>query len=462
MSLSQRHIELLENRGINPEIAERLGWHSSSDNPIYLAIPYFQGGNPVGTKYRTLEGEKRFHQDKGSAQIFYNWDALRDDSTESLVIVEGEMDCVVALQCGFLAVSVPNGAPATEVKDGDTKYAYLADLPPGREVILAVDGDGPGANLLHDLSIRIGQHRCKWVKYPEGCKDLNDVFMAQGSAGVVECLQKAKWTRIDGIYRMSELPEQPEMEAHPCPVEGLGKLYSLRQGDLTVFTGIPGHGKTTLLNHIVGSMVMRYRWDVAVASFEQNTKNDHRRALRSFYHSKMVMHMSEEEKDQADGWVEKYFTFIKPSLDDEANLKWVLDKVEAAILRHGCKLVVIDPWNEMDHDRPPGMSMTEYSGFAIKQFKRLAQKYLVHIIVVAHPAKMQRLKDGTYPMPSLYDISDSAHWYNKPDLGIVIHRQEDGCMLFNVQKCRYIGTIGTIGEVKLRYDRDKNQLRSVL
>lgn len=458
MAISEKHQQLLEKRGITGETADRLGWQSSNDN---LAIPYFQAGEVVGTKYRTLEGEKKFFQEKGSAQIFYNWDALKNSGSEPIIITEGEMDCAIALQCGYLAVSVPNGAPMTQVSDGETKYAYLSDLPPEREIILAVDTDSAGANLLHDLSMRIGQNRCKWVIYPKGCKDLNETFVAYGLRGVVEVMNRAKWTKIDGIYRMSELPESPEMEAFPCPVDGLGRLFSIRAGDLTVVTGIPAHGKTTIINHISGGMALRYRMDIAIASFEQNTKNDHRRALRSFYHSKKVMNMDEPEKEEADKWIEQRFTFIKPNLDDEANLKWVLDKVEASILRNGCKLVVIDPWNEMDHDRPNGMTMTEYSGFAIKQFKRLAQKYLVHIIVVAHPAKMQRLKDGTYPMPSLYDISDSAHWYNKPDVGIVVHRHEDGNMIFSVQKCRYIGTIGMIGDAKLRFDRDKNTITEV-
>lgn len=456
--LTVKHMQLLEERGIAVETASKLGWRSSNDN---LVIPYYQGGAEVGAKFRTLSGEKKFYQEKGSAQIFYNWEAVRDTSKERLIITEGEMDCAIAIQCGLLAVSVPNGAPMTQVENGDTKYAYLADLPDGKDIILAVDGDSAGANLLHDLSIRIGQHRCKWVKYPEGCKDLNDVFLRGGAKMVVDVVESARWTKIDGIYRMEELPDQPDMEAFPCPVDGLGELFALRQGDLTVITGIPGHGKTTLMNHVLGGMALRHKWDIAIASFEQNPKVDHRRALRSFFHSKMVKDMSYEEKKSADEWIENKFVFIRPSLDDEATLKWVIDKAEASIKRYGCKMIVIDPWNEMDHDRPNGMSLTEYSGFAIKQFKRLAAKYLVHIVIVAHPAKMHRLKDGTYPVPSLYDISDSAHFINKPDVGIVIHRNEDGTMLFSVQKCRYIGVIGNIGEANLRFNREKNSLTSV-
>lgn len=457
--LSQRHMELLEKRGISSETADRLGWKSIN---AMLAIPYNQAGKEVGIKYRTLEGDKKFFQEKGSEQIFYNWDALRENTQEKIIICEGEMDCAIALQCGFLAVSVPNGAPSKPVDVGDLKYAYLVDLPKDREIIIASDNDNAGAHLLHDLSIRIGQHRCKWLRYPQGCKDLNDVFMLGGSKLVVDTINKALWCKIDGVYSMSEFPELPEMEAFPCPISSTEGLFSLRGGDLSVFTGIPGYGKTTLINHICGGMALKHNWNIGIASFEQSPQIDHKRALRTYYHSKLVRDMSDRERAEADDWIERKFVFISPSLEDETNLAWVIKKIEAIILRNNCQLIVIDPWNEMDHDYPPGMTLTQYTGFAIKQFKKLARRYLVHIIIVAHPAKMQRAKNTSeYPIPSLYDISDSAHFINKPDVGIVIHRNEDGSMLFRVLKCRYIGIIGNLGETKLLFSRDNNTLTPI-
>lgn len=453
--LTQKHLTQLLNRGITEEIAVRLGLTSSNDN---VAIPYFRAGAQVGCKYRTLEGEKKFYQDEGSAQIFYNWDALRETSEEPIIITEGEMDCMIALQCGYLAVSVPNGAPAKPVENGDKKYDYLKDLPDGRLIILAVDDDEQGRNLLHDLSIRIGQQRCKWLKYPKGCKDLNDAFKMYGQRGVTESINRAQWCKIDGIYTMSELPPAPNEEAFPCPIQGTGEYYKMRGGDLCVITGVPGYGKSTIVLEIAAACTVRneQKWNVAIASFEMNPQIDLRRALRTYYNSTLEKHQGEEEKEVADKWIDEKFTFIMPSIDDDATLKWVLDKAEATIIRNHCKLIIIDPWNELDHDRPNGMSLTEYTGFAIKQFKKLARKYLVHVIVVAHPAKMLRLKDGSYPIPSLYDISDSAHWYNKPDIGIVIHKNEDKSTLFRVQKCRYINTIGKPGDVTLNYIFERN------
>ena len=53
--------------------------------------------------------------------------------------------------------------------------------------------------------------------------------------------------------------------------------------------------------------------------------------------------------------------------------------------------------------------------------KRFAHVNDVHVWFVAHPAKMPR--DGnSLPAPTLYDISGSANWANKADLGVVVHR----------------------------------------
>lgn len=458
--LKAKHTEALENRGINVEIASGLGWTSSSKGD-WLEIPYKRKGHVVGTKYRTLTGDKKFMQNPGSEQCFWNVDILGEIGTAALVICEGEMDAMIALQCGYMAVSVPNGAPANIVEGDGKKYDYLKDIPDTvKEIILAVDGDAAGTNLLHDLSLRLNPARCKWVKYPKGCKDLNDAFLAGGDKGqkwVDETLKRAQWCKVEGLYRMSDIPPSPHAEPIACPVDGMGYYYKLRLGDFTVVSGVPGMGKTIFTNEIACGMARHNGWHVAVASFEQDPKQDHLRALRTYHSGKMVKDMTQDEIDAADAWIDESFTFVIPHVDDEVDLKWMLSKMEAAIIRQNAKLIIVDPWNEMDHNHPDGMTITQYTGFAIKQFKKLARKYMVHVIVVAHPAKMQRDKNGKYPIPSLYDIADSSHWANKPDIGIIVHRDKKSHTIVKVAKIRYWGVIGHTGEVNLEYNPSQSR-----
>jgi twinkle protein len=201
------------------------------------------------------------------------------------------------------------------------------------------------------------------------------------------------------------------------------------------------------------------RLDTGFASFEQRPQDDHRRALRSFHGRQAEAAMTMQQLAAADDWIDQRFSFLVANDEEDVDLAWVLERAAAAVRRFAVDVLVIDPWNEMDHLRPAGMSLTEYTGYAIKQFKKFARRHRVHLIVVAHPAKLQRIQgSGKYPVPTLYDIADSAHWANKPDIGLVVHRESlgpEGTTMIKVPKVRYCGEIGMPGEVTgLRRNRE--------
>ena len=101
----------------------------------------------MNAKYRTL-GEKRFWQRKDARKTFFNADILDDPALErgdhALVITEGELDALAAIQSGFpFTVSVPDGAPPARDEEGnlvavpesaddvepehDEKYRYVSN-----------------------------------------------------------------------------------------------------------------------------------------------------------------------------------------------------------------------------------------------------------------------------------------------------------------------------------------------
>ncbi len=92
------------------------------------------------------------------------------------------------------------------------------------------------------------------------------------------------------------------------------------------------------------------------------------------------------------------------------------------LCRYGIRGLVIDPYNELDHQRPVHMNETEYVSQMLTKIKRFAQHNDVHVWFVAHPRQLQGWKGEP---PNLYDISGSAHFINKADNGIVIHRNRD-------------------------------------
>lgn len=467
--LNQRHIEILESRGLDAENLVRHGVASCPERgPDWVQIPYVEGGNSVNTKFRTISGDKAFSQIPNAVKCFWNTDCLLDETldTQPLIICEGELDALSAIQAGFSrTVSVPDGAPVQEIGNAETvKYTFL-DRAPRLEtitqIILATDSDGPGANLMNDLSHRLGRERCKWLKYPKGCKDLNDALRLYGNRGVVETINRAQWCRVPGISRMSELPPLKEQPIYEVGIPGLETHYRIRPGDLTVILGTPGHGKTALINAITGHMALKHGWVIGSASFEQRAQIDYRRNLRTFHSGRKVVDMTQPEIASADQWIDDHFALLVPDVEDEVNLEWMLERCRAAIVQYGAKLIAIDPINEMDHTRPSDMNESDYYGFLLKSFKRLAFRFQVHVILAVHPAKMARNKEGKYPIPSMYDAHGSAHFYNKPDCGIIVHRPDQEKTLIRVAKVKYHDVIGTPDDVEVKFDINSGRYQSL-
>jgi twinkle protein len=135
--------------------------------------------------------------------------------------------------------------------------------------------------------------------------------------------------------------------------------------------------------------------------------------------------MSEDELRRALDWAADRFFLIRA--DDEApTIDWILAAAKGAVLRCGIRGLVIDPYNEIEHKKADGQNETEYVSQILNKVKRFAQAHGVHVWFVAHPAKLYRDKaGGELPVPTLYDISGSANWVNKADVGIVVHRDSD-------------------------------------
>lgn len=469
MPMTNRASNWLTARALDVEVADNLGLYSGKRGAgEAMVIPTFRGDAVINLKFRLFDGgtkdpEQRWANEGETA--FWNENVLLDASldTQPLIITEGHWDAMAAIQCGFLrAVSVPNGAPEKRAADKElpeSRYEFVRALVPVLSaerfpvIILATDSDPAGQQLLHDLSVILGRFRCKFLSYGEGAKDLNDVLVRDGSAGVVRCLGAAKWVTMPGLYQFSAMPPMSpetiyEIGSEERGMRLLADRYKMRLGDFTVVTGVPGFGKTSFVNDVCCRVADHYGLRVAWASFEQNAQRDMRRNLTKWYNSRGSDFIF--EPGGVDAWLDEHHVVILPEEDDDVTLDWLLDAMEGAVARYGCRLVVIDPWNEIDHQRGNG-SETDYVGQAIRKLKRFAKRFQVHIILVAHPAKLQK-ENGKYNMPSLYDIAGSANFYNKCDIGIVVHRQSKDETIIKIQKVRYHGVIGRPGEIAVEYD----------
>jgi twinkle protein len=245
------------------------------------------------------------------------------------------------------------------------------------------------------------------------------------------------------------------------------KLFSVAQGQVTTITGWPNSGKSQWLDALALNLA-RQGWRFVFCSLENIPVFLHVEKLAKQFIGKPMRpgpteRMSEDEIDEATIEMNEWFSFVVPSeRKPNPSLADVLVVIEDDFKRRGlweakeAKLsCVIDPWNELEHVRPHGLSLTEYVGECLSMLRQWARRHMLHVFIVGHPAKQPRNRaTGKLPVPTPDMISDSAHFWNKSDNCIAValvdeHRSKE--VDVHVQKIRF-AHIGRRGQATLHFD----------
>lgn len=436
------------------------------DHVTAIAFPYYRGDDLVNVKYR--DKDKNFRMEAGAERILYG---LADIAPERCVIVEGEIDKLSVEVAGLTScVSVPDGAPTPDAKNYASKFTFLESdeerIGAVKEWILAVDNDPAGQRLEDELARRLGREKCRRVTWPQGCKDANDVLVKSGPQALRECLDSAELYPLSGVFEIEDLSDRIDRLYENGWERGVStgwdevdQYYTVRPGEMTVVTGMPNSGKSNWLDALTVNLAEQHGWHIAIFSPENQPLEDHMARMcekwaGAPFAEGPTLRMTREELNHAKAAIGAHFTWILPDNDSEWTVETVLDRTKSLVLRKGIRGLVIDPWNELEHALPQGMSETMYIGNALKHIRQFARQHGVHVWVVAHPQKIYREKStGEYPVPTLYDISGSANWRNKADNGVVLFRnftEPHSPVEVHVQKVRF-RQIGKIGMAKLNY-----------
>lgn len=473
--ISETGVRWLERRRLDVERATRLGLYTVSrpagdapatDDPSadWLAIPYTVDGNVVNVKFRRLSA-KEHAQVRGGRQVLWQRDCITDRTLRDypLIITEGEWDAMAAMEAGYpRVVSVPGGAPNTP---GTASHAYIDEawneLREVETIILATDSDEPGCNLRDDLIARFGAARCKTIRYPKGCKDLGDALALYGVKGVQAALATAKYVPVAGVFELDDIPDAPPL--NPLKLRSLGDDFhhhvGICKGHLSVWTGEANGGKSTVMRNVLWAVNQEAGWRVGGAFFEDELRRTFVPAMIRVYLGEFGR---EEQRGEALDWLRENFRFVKPPEDQEPTVPWLLEMMETCVRRHGVNFFVVDPWTELDLQLMPGMSETEAVRKYLTAFKRFARVFNTHVALICHPRKSGEY-GGTKRMADGYDISGSAHFKNKCDLGITVQadREIDGLTNVRVWKSKYKEEMGPTGDFPLWFNRASRRFRMI-
>lgn len=382
---------------------------------------YDEYGDLVHSAYRSKD--KEFLQSKETKAILWGLWHLKPEGT--LYITEGQIDAMTLWQCGFKnVVSVPSGA--SNLKYLEYNYDYLKKFD---ELVFWIDNDEAGRKAGERFKSKFPDAR---IVFHKECKDANDVLNTLGCEEIKRFLNQSP-PLPDGIksindayYNTEEAPEEERIETGFKEFDR--HVSDWRTGQLTVVFGRDNEGKSTVMSQIITHQIKK-----GVKTFLYSAELGDQ-SVQDWLYRQLIG----EGKDcyvKAKGKYEEQF-YLKPEVLEAIrqftkDKVYILDKTNDEIVednevlfkrmgllasKFGVKLFILDNLQSVmiqthsDLNRDQSMFM--------EKCRRFAQNYKTHVIVVAHPHKVDELvateetKVGNLTKDSISgskDISNKAH-----------------------------------------------------
>lgn len=423
VELSDNVVQYFESRSISkPTLAH---WKVSESKQYFpqvrqnrrcINFNYYRKALLINIKYR--DAEKNFKMVQGAELIFYGLDNIKD--SEKIYIVEGEVDALSLHEIGLYSVcSVPNGA-----SKGNQKLEYLDNcweyFKDKTEIILCTDNDQAGLALRNELARRLGKYRCKYIEFGE-YKDANEVLVKNGRDALRSILNNPKPYPLEGILNIDDIWDnvlnfnENGIKNYSLGLGDSDSFLNVSLGEWTCVSGVPNSGKSDVIDQVAANMALKYGFKTAFFAPESFPYEGHIKRLANKLNE---TNCSNETLQASKDFIKEHFHFVKIDLEN-LTLKNILDRFRDLVFQKGINICVIDPYNMLDHSAQKDHS---YVGKILSEITQFCQQTNTHLFLVAHPRKMQK-ENGEYVVPTPYDISGSADFFNKAYNCLTVYRK---------------------------------------
>lgn len=445
-------IEYLAKRGISEKTINHLNLRQDLNGNIL--IQYYNTNDVLSmvkvrpskkiehghTKIWTLTDSNK--EPYGSMPILYNMNRVNTESP--LVICSGEFDCAAAIEAGYLnATSIPMG-------DGNTQWVEKCwdFLEQFNNIIIVPDNDESGAKYAKNIVPRLGAWRCKVAHVPTEyispngdkhfVKDLNEALVRFGKDKVIEILTSAEDSPVPSVDNLSDIEDVDldQIDGVTTGIKPLDKeLMRFFYGTLTIVSGSPGSGKTSLLDQFICQALdegvntwvfsgelpehMTKNWLNYILAGPRNVESITTNLGDSFY--KVPTNIKNKINQQYNA---RWFVYKD---DYDNNLTSLINSMTDVVRKYGVKFLILDNFMCIDSD-VAGEELREQT-HTIKELIKFSKAYQVATILVCHPRKLEQGSSV-----GIYDIAGTSNIINLAHRTISLRRITDE-MRENAERC---------------------------
>jgi len=237
--------------------------------------------------------------------------------------------------------------------------------------------------------------------------------------------------------------------------------WTWKRGELTCVTGYPNHGKSEWMIQMMVIKSAFDGWKWALFCPENFPAEELFTKIIQMYVGASAnakdgdKRMSLEELDRGLAFAHQHFTLLAPDEDEEMSPAQVLLYFDHIHKTTGLDGVLIDPWNQLDHDDTGGIRSDQYLRKWLTKLKRFAQKRQLCFVYTAHPAgDVTDRQSGELRVPKAYNISDGKMHNNKCDNVLAVHRPKFPASETElwIHKIKKWGLVGRAGMIVLDYN----------
>lgn len=413
-------------RGISKDTLDYL--NIGSDDNGNTVLRYYDTNDVLTmVKYRPARsvkhGETKIWCQKDSDTTHLLFNMNRINVNQPLLIVEGEPDAMSSIEAGYFnTVSVPLGAG---------NYHWIEEcwdwLEQFDSIIIASDNDEAGLKMRKECVYRLGSWRTKYVEYPKekllenGKKipinDMNDTLQAFGLGYVMSMIINAKDIPVTSVTDFTDVDDLDisDMNGVTTGLKPLDKeLLKIFYGTLTILSGRPGSGKTSLIDQTIANTIddgnpvflfskemperMSTNWFNFILAGRRNLVEKETNGEK--YHVVSV----EAKRKIKEFYKNKLYIFK----DTESNaIENVMKSMEDCVRKYGVKLIVIDNLMMLDLD----CAETEKNNAQTKLVNDLikfSSKFNVATVLICHPRKTMNMQSDI----EMYEIAGTSNIIN--------------------------------------------------